>query len=156
MTNRVGQKHLIKCRCVLPQFKKLQNPPAHQFIVFSIIEEDNFLVSYAQCNNCGVIHKIVDACKSEIQSGKEHMNSLIKIDDIKHSIHQNFSSILENNNADLPTWLAVQFIVENKQWGNFAVITKDVEGDEIHGKCIRILGESLCKVEAFTRFEGAI
>ena len=154
--NKVGQKHLVKCRCCLPQFKQLENPPAHQFAVFSVIEEDQFKQSYAQCNNCGVIHKVVDICKSEIQSGKEYMNSLIRIEDLKHTMHANFASILENNSADLSTWQAVSYIVENKRWGDFVVLSKDTEGDEIHGKYLRILGESLCKVESFIRSAGVI
>lgn len=154
--NIIGQKHLVKCRCCLPQFKSLENPPAHQFPVFSVIEGDSFKQSYAQCNNCGVIHKVVDICVSEIQVGKEHMNSLIKLEDLKHSVHPNFSAILENNNADLPTWQALAFIVDNKRWGDFVVLSKDTEGDEIHGKYIRILGESLCKVESFIRSTGVL
>jgi hypothetical protein len=152
-----GQKHLIKCRCVLPQFKRLENPPVHQFIVFSVIQEDETVKPrYSQCNNCGVVHKVVDVCKSEIVSGKENMNSLIKIEDIKPSLHPNFVGILESSQADLATWESVQFIVENKQWGQFVVLTNDSEGEEIHGKYIRILGESMCKVETFMRSTGVV
>jgi len=152
-----GQKHLIKCRCVLPQFKRLENPPVHQFIVFSVIQEDETVKTrYSQCNNCGVVHKIIDVCKSEIVSGKENMNSLIKIEDIKPSLHPNFVGILESSQADLATWESVQFIVENKQWGQFVVLTHDSEGEEIHGKYIRILGESICKVETFMRSTGVV
>jgi hypothetical protein len=155
---KIGQKHLIKCRCILPQFKQRQNPPPHHFIVFSILDEEAGSVEtkYSQCNNCGTIHKIVDICKSEIQSGKENMNSLIRLEEIKPSLHSNFSSILEANNADLATWESVQFIVENKQWGNYVVLSTDNENDEIYGKYIRILGESICKVENFTRSSGVI
>ena len=152
-----GQKHLIKCRCVLPQFKRLENPPVHQFIVFSVIQEDETVKPrYSQCNNCGVVHKVVDVCKSEIVSGKENMNSLIKIEDIKPSLHPNFVGILESSQADLATWESVQFIVENKKWGQFVVLTNDSEGEEIHGKYIRILGESMCKVETFMRSTGVV
>jgi len=152
-----GQKHLIKCRCVLPQFKRLENPPVHQFIVFSVIQEDETVKPrYSQCNNCGVVHKVVDVCKSEIVSGKENMNSLIKIEDIKPSLHPNFVGILESSQADLATWESVQFIVENKQWGQFVVLTNDSEGEEIHGKYIKILGESMCKVETFMRSTGVV
>lgn len=155
---KIGQKHLIKCRCVLPQFKQHRDPPPHHFIVFSVLnEEDGNLESkYSQCNNCGVIHKIIDVCKSEIQAGKENMNSLIKLEDIKPCLHANFISILEANNADLSTWEAVQFIVENKQWGNHVVLSTDSENNEVYGKYIKILGESLCKVENFTRSSGVI
>lgn len=152
-----GQKHLVKCRCVLPQFKKLENPPPHQFVVFSILNDDgSVVIKYAQCNNCGIIHRVIDVCKSEIMSSKEHMNSLLKIEDIKPSLHANISNMLEVNSADLATWEAVQFIIENKRWGEFVVMTTETEGDEITGKYARILGDSLCKVETFARSSGLI
>jgi len=152
-----GQKHLVKCRCVLPQFKKLKNPPPHQFVVFSILNDDgSVVIKYAQCNNCGIIHRVTDVCKSEIMSSKEHMNSLLKIEDIKPSLHANISNMLEVNSADLATWEAVQFIVENKRWGEFVVMTTETEGNEIAGKYVRIFGDSLCKVETFTRSSGLI
>jgi hypothetical protein len=84
-------------------------------------------------------------------TGKEHMTSIIQIEDIKNSLHQNFVNILEGNSADLPTWEAVQFIVENKKWGEFVVLVTETEGEEITGKYIRILGDTMCKVETFTR-----
>jgi len=152
-----GQKHLITCRCILPQFKKMEDPPAHKFIVFSVVQDNgDVVVKYAQCNNCGVVHRVIDICKSEIISGKENMNSILQIDDIRPSLHVNFVGILDSNSADLATWEAVQFIVENKQWGSIAILTTETEGDELHGKYIRILGESLCKVEPFTRKVGGI
>lgn len=153
---KIGQKHLIKCRCVLSQFKKLENPPQHQFVVFSIIEDDVVVQKYAQCNNCGLIHKILDICTSEIQKNKENMNSIMKIEDIKPSLHPNISNVLEHNNVDLATWEAVQFYTENKLWGNYVLMSKDIDGDEIHGKYIKIISDSLCKVETFTRSSGVI
>lgn len=152
-----GQKHLVKCRCVLPQYKKLKDPPPHQFIVFSVVKDDgDVVVKYAQCNNCGIIHRVTNVCNSEIVIGKEYMNSLIKIEDIKASLAPNFINVLEANFADLPTWEATQFIIENKRWGDFVVLNSENEGGEIHGKYLRILGETLCKVESFTRTTGII
>jgi len=151
-----GQKHLIKCRCVLPQFKQLANPPQHQFTVFSLIKNDDTITKYSQCNNCGIIHKVIDVCKSEILSSKENIGSLIKIEDIKSSLHVNIINVLEVNFADIATWEAVQFIVENKNWGEFVVITSEIEDEEIHGKYIRVLGESLCKIETFVRSSGLL
>lgn len=147
-----GYKHLVKCRCVLPQFKRLENPPQHQFVVFSVLDKDgNVLPKFNQCNNCGLIHKIVDICKSEIQSGKESMKSILKIEDVKPSLHTNIASILEANSCDLASWEAALFIVENKQWGAYVVLTKETEGNEVNGKFVRIFSDSLCKVETFTR-----
>lgn len=152
-----GQKHLIKCRCVLPQYKNLKDPPAHRFVVFSVIKDDGDVVTkYSQCNNCGIIHRVTNICTSEIMPGKDHMNSLIKFEDIKASLAPNFIHVLEANAADLPTWEAIQFIVENKRWGDFTILTSETEGEEVTGKYIRVLGESLCKIESFTRSSGII
>lgn len=149
-----GTKHLIRCRCVMPQFKQLHEPPVHQFIVFSIInDDDTFQVKFAQCNNCGVIHKIIDACKSEIIQSRETMGSLIRIEDIKPSLPANLVSILENNSADLPTWEAAAFIFENKQWGNYTVLSTDSDSGVRQGKYLQILGENLFKVNTFIREE---
>jgi hypothetical protein len=61
-----GVKHLVRCRCILPQFKDKPNPPAHQFAVFSVLDDQDVLkVGFAQCNNCGIVHKVTDICLSE-------------------------------------------------------------------------------------------
>jgi hypothetical protein len=153
----IGQKHLIKCRCVLPQFKSKSEPPAHQFIVFSIINDDGTCVpKYSQCNNCGTLHKVTDICKSDVLVGKEYIKSLLTVEDIKSSLSSNVVSVLENNNVDIATWEAVQFAIENKRWGEIVVLSTDAEGDEIHGKYIKILGETLFKIESFMRSTGVL
>lgn len=152
-----GQKHLIKCRCVLPQFKDLSNPPQHQFVVFSQIDDnDNVVVKFSQCNNCGLIHKIIDMCNSEIISGKENMSSIITLDDIKLSMPSSLSSILERNNCDISTWEQAQFILENKQWGNFITLTQEEESGIRQGKYLRIMSETFFKIETFTREEQIV
>jgi hypothetical protein len=103
-----------------------------------------------------VIHKVTDLCKSEILAGKESAKAMITIDDIRPSIHPNFANILDVNSADLATWEAVQFFVENKKWGEVVVLTTEQDGNELHGKYLRIIGESLCKVESFTRSTGVV
>jgi len=150
----IACKHLVRCRCVMQQFKNMPEPPVHQFIVSSIVaDDDKVVVKFAQCNNCGVIHKIVDICRSEIIQGKEGMNSLIRIDDIKLSLPQNLVMMLESNNADLPTWEVVQFIYENKRWGEFVVITSESESGMRLGKYVRIFSENVFKVDSFVREE---
>lgn len=149
-----GQKHLVRCRCVLPQFKHATNPPAHQFTVFSVINDDNTVKpTFAQCTNCGVVHRVTEISRSQIIQGREAMGSILTIADIKPSLPEQLATVLEMNKADLPTWEAVQFIYENQQWGNFVVLTSDTEGDIKQGKYIRILGEKLFKVETYSREE---
>lgn len=155
-----GQKHLIKCRCILPQFKKVNDPPQHHFVVFSIVECDesdvtisNVKQKFAQCNNCGAIHKVIDICKSEIIPGKESLTSIRGIEEIKPGLPKGLVTILEANHADLATWEAVEFIYENKQWGNIVVLSVDTDEGLRQGKYVRILGESFFKIDTFTSEE---
>lgn len=150
-----GFKHLVTCRCVLPQFKRLKpEPPRHQFVVFSIINDDDSIKQkFAQCNNCGVIHKVTGICLSTIMIGKEDMKSIITIDDIRLSLPQQLANILDANDVDLATWEASQFFYENKDWSAFVVLNTDEEDGLRQGKYLRILGENLFKIEAFEREE---
>lgn len=151
-----GYRHLVKCRCVLPQYKGLLNPPAHQFVVFSILDDDSVKIKYAQCNNCGIIHKVTDICKSEIVAGKEFMNSIVKVEDIRLSLPPNLIDILERNNVDLAAWEQAQFILENKQWGSFVILAQEEESGTKQGKYVRIMSDTFFKVESFTREEVAV
>lgn len=149
-----GQRHLIKCRCVLQQFKSRPVPIVHQFMTFSVInDDDTVVVKYAQCNNCGLIHKVTDICTSEIMAGKEAMSSIVSIEDIKQSLPANLANILERHNVDISTWELAQFYLENKQWGNIIVLTQEDDSDTKHGKYVRMLSDSFFKIENFTRGE---
>lgn len=149
-----GLKHLIQCRCILPQFKKLQNPPRHKFVVFSVIADDgNTTTKFVQCNNCGIIHKVIDIGRSEIVSGREFMSSIMSIDEIRSSLPEKLANILTANDCDLPTWEAAKFINENKRWGEFVVLSSDEEDGMRQGKYVTIIGDNLIKVDSFTREE---
>lgn len=149
-----GIKHLIECRCVLPQFKSRKDPTRHKFVVFSVIKENDTVEhKFAQCNNCGIIHKVIDICKSEIQQGKENSSFILNVDDIKISLPKDLSFILEKYNLDLPSWEQASFIVDNKLWGHFIVLEQEEDGGSKIGKYVRILGENLFKIENFSREE---
>lgn len=151
----VGQKHLVKCRCVLPQFKNSHDPEKkqHRFTVFSEVIDDIVKHKFSQCNNCGLIHKVIDICTSEIMTGKEAMNSILTIDDIKPGLHPSLISILERYQCDLPTWEQAKFISENKKWGEIIILTSDFEDDTKVIKYLRVLGETLFKVDSHSRKE---
>lgn len=148
-----GQKHLITCRCVLPQFKRAPDPPQHQFVVFSIVNDDDTIQpKFAQCNNCGIIHKVTEINRSEVVS-RESMSSIKTSSDIKLGLPSNLVGLLEANDAELHTWEHAQFIIENKLWGDFIVLTTEVEDGLREGKYVRILGENMFKVDTFAREE---
>ena len=63
----IGTKHLIQCHCVLPQYRKMDNPIFHKFVVYSKFDEDGKVQHrLARCNNCDAVHRIIDFCRSEI------------------------------------------------------------------------------------------
>lgn len=142
---------MITCRCVLPQFKRTKDAPLHQFVVFSTEDDEgNFCVRFAQCNNCGIVHKVIDYCRSEI-CAKEAMASIPTIDDIKLALSPRLAEILDANNVDLATWEKAKFIIENKRWGDFVVLASDVDDDLRQGKYVQILGENLFTVSTYTQ-----
>jgi hypothetical protein len=153
-----GIKHLITCRCVLPQFKRREDPPQHQFVVFSVIDDDNNVrPKFAQCNNCGIIHKVTEINRSEIMASREDMRSIAKITDIRLGLPQGLAALLEQNDVDLPTWEMAEFIYSRQDWGQFVVLSTDEAEGTRQGKYVSILGANLFKVETFSReekFEG--
>jgi hypothetical protein len=145
-----GIKHLLECHCVLPQYKNSPNPIFHKFIVFSVVDDSDTVVpKYVQCNNCGIIHKVIDLCQSEIITGKEELRSIATIDEIKLSLSDDLSRLLEVYNVGLPTWEHLQYIVENKAWDNRIILTKDDMNDEIQGKQLSFNKEGVPKLETF-------
>ena len=144
-----GVKHLIQCHCVLPQFKNSANPVFHKFVVFSLIDDsDTVQPKFAQCNNCGVIHKVVDLCKSELTS-KEDSKSISSIKDIELSIQPELASVLKNYNCDLATWEQVEWIVLTNAFENFVILTREEIDNEIHGKRLLFLENGRFRIEAF-------
>ena len=100
----VGVRHLIQCHCVLPQYRKSENPIFHKFVVFSMIDKNEEVLSkFAECNNCGVIHNITDICKSEIVHSVEDARSIVTIDDIIPTLPPNIVSILSSHKINDPS-----------------------------------------------------
>lgn len=146
-----GIKHLIECHCVLPQFRDRRDPVYHRFVVFSEIDDnDNVIVKYAQCNNCGVVHRVTDIAKSEIILGKDESVSIVSIDDIKLSLPSNVVSVLESYAVDLPTWEEVAYVLENQRWGSIVILSSEEKLGKIEGKCLRFLGPLSVKIEPYS------
>lgn len=149
-------KHLIECKCILPQFRSMPNPPWHKFIVFSVIDDKGACKpSYAQCTNCNAVHKVTEVGLSQILN-KDTMLSLPTIEDLKTDMPDWLVAILERHECELPTWQEAKFIYDNKMWGRSVILAKERDGDSIMGKYVIILGESLHKIESFERFDGLV
>lgn len=143
-----GVKHLVTCRCVLPQFEESPDPPLHQFVVFSVLVDDQVIPKYVQCNACDIIHKVTDICKSEIVAGREHMGSIMSIDDIKMGLPEQLVAILEKSDVDKATWEQAQWIVDNERWGEHIVLSSETIEGLKQVKYVRILGKGLFQMNS--------
>lgn len=122
----------------------------HKFIVFSIIDESDTVVpKYAQCNNCGTIHKVYDICKSEIITGKDEMKSTSKIEDFKFRLPNDLVNLLVNYNCEISIWENVYFAFSNEKWGTKIILTRESINDETFGKVLNIKNERQFLVEDF-------
>jgi len=156
MAAKEYSKHLIECKCVLPQFKNHNPPKWHCFIVFSEIDESGAVIpSYAQCNNCGIVHKVIEISTSTIL-GKDSISSLPQIDELKSSIPDKLAKILESYNCELPVFQEVIFILEHQLWGRPVILTKELLDNMMVGKYLVIIGESLWKINNFQEEIGDV
>jgi hypothetical protein len=147
-----GVKHLVECHCVLPQFRERKIPVYHKFTVFSVIDKsDTVIPTYAQCNNCGTVHKIYDVCKSEIIAGKDESAVVEKKSDISVSLPSSLVELFESYGLETPDYQYARFIIENKMWDTIIVLTAENEGEARSGKILRFVSDEKFRVEPFTR-----
>jgi hypothetical protein len=147
-----GIKHLVQCHCILPQYRDRKDPIFHQFVVFSVVDDSDTVVpKYVQCNNCAIVHKVVDICRTELAVGKDELSTMMTVDDVAITIPQDIRSVLESYKADIATWENVQFILQQKCWGNHVVLTHDVVKEDVQGKLLMFNGPGLFNIETFIR-----
>ena len=132
-----GIKHLIQCHCVLPQYRNASPQIFHKFVVFSLVEDDQVKEKIVQCNNCGVLHRILDHCRSEILFGKEESASIRTVEDIELSIPERLAAYLKSQNIDIATWEQVEWLVEGAQESE-VVIRRDEQGGRTNLKILTI------------------
>jgi len=145
-----GVKHLVQCHCILPQFKESSDPVFHKFVVFSIIDDsDTVQPKFAQCNNCGIVHKVTDICKSEL-TNKEDAKFIPNIDDIKFSIPADLTKLLESYQSDIATWEQAEWIYLTKRWDQWITLAKEESEDgDVHGKRLIFTDDGRFRIEAF-------
>ena len=144
-----GVLHLIECHCCLPQYKNSKKPVYHKFKVFSILDDGDTVISkHSQCNNCGVVHHVIDICKSEIITGRDEI-ILLSREDIQLMIPSSISNILTQYKCDLPTWEKTLFIFQNGKWGYYVIVDKQETEEEVSGKMLKIQSLTKFLIEPF-------
>lgn len=144
-----SSKHIIQCRCVLNQFRNKKNPPLHKFIAFSSLDDDDKVEpTFVSCNNCGITHKIVDLCKSEILENSEN-SPVITIKDILISLPSELREIFESYEVDLATMQNALWIIDNQLWGSKLILLKKELEDRVEGKYLVFKQPNQYRIETF-------
>ena len=145
-----GIKHLIECHCVLPQYRKVENPPYHRFIVFSLIDDSETIIpKHAKCNNCGVVHNVIDVCKSEVLLGQE-VGAVMTKSDCGMMLPSGVKQMLETYNCEVPDWEHALYILQNEKWGDFIIIHREeTEQGDLTGKILKFNGPGNYRLEPF-------
>ena len=104
-----------------------------------------------QCNNCSIVHKVVDICKSEIVAGLEFSNAVTRLDEVQQGLPDNVASILTKANCDLATWENVAFLMETSLEGFEVPIAKEENAGLTQIKLLVVDKQGKAKVKTVTR-----
>ena len=146
-----GTKHLIQCHCILPQYRNSEDPVFHQFIVFSILDEesDTVIPKFSSCNNCGAVHKVIDICKSEMVTGRDEVVTQMTTDDFKFSLPADLYELLLLYQKDVADFEHAQFILENERWNDHIILTREEIDNMSQGKLVKFLERNRLRVESY-------
>jgi len=130
-------KHLIECQCILPQYKKQTAPFFHKFPVFSLFkgnendEFTNIVEKYVKCNNCELVHKVYDICKSELLKNSDDYTDLVTtLDDLKYSLPADLIDLMSKNKIiDIADYEMALYLFENKIDDRIIISRKTVDKD---------------------------
>ena len=90
---------------------------------------------HAKCNNCGVVHNVVDIGKSEILPGQE-TGAVMDIDDVKIMMPDSLNRMLSTYNCDIATWENVLFVLQHNKFPSSIVLDRNEENGVISGKIL--------------------
>jgi len=149
--NKEYVKHLVRCKCILPQYRQMTDPPFHKFVVFSELNQDALVVqSLAMCPACGAVHKIREVGLSDILR-KEDAPSILTIDELKTSLPDKLQTALIGYDLELHQWQEMKWILDNETWGRSVILTRDTADGLTSGKYLQFFGPLNWKFSGFTR-----
>lgn len=125
-----GVKHLVQCHCVLPQFRGLDPPVFHKFVVFSVVGDDDAVVErVAKCPNCDALHRVTEIGRSEIIAGKDGSASVLDIEDVKSQLPTALVSVLDRHKVDEATYEQALYYVNTYNTEDPIVLARESLGD---------------------------
>ena len=120
----------------------------HKFPVYSKIGEDGVLIpKLVKCNNCDALHYVSRVGQSEIRGGKDQTEVVIKKEDIALMIPHALHNVLNNYDCDISSWEHALDILNEKRWGEFVVLKRDIIDENHQVKILIINGNNNFKIE---------
>jgi hypothetical protein len=130
----------------------MPNPKFHQFVVFSLLDDNLEVVpSTVKCNFCGAVSTVTGIGKLTPQRAEQ--SSAIEApeeiqDQLPPELFKKLSSYVAG--IDLPTWQEIRHIYENEYcWGVCPVVlaheTDQATGSDV-AKVLNILGRTMYNV----------
>ena len=113
-------------------------------------DSDTVIVKYAECNNCGAVHKIYDLCKSEIVVGRDAVRSQLSIEDFKYSLSDSLYDLLIQYGKDLPDFEYAQYVMDNETWDDHLILTREEIDGHVQGKILRFINKEKFRIESYT------
>ena len=105
------------------------------------------------CNNCGVVHRVYDLCRSEILNNVEGTRSSITVEDISLMIPESVLNLLKTYEKELPDYEHVKFMLDENKVGDFIVLSQELNDGRKSGKVLKHKGNGKFEIEPFSRSE---
>ncbi len=133
--------------------KNKPDPPLHKFVVFSVQQNDKIVEKLSTCNNCGVVHRVYEVCKSEILNNFEGTKSSLTIEDISIMLPASVSEIMKTYERELPDYEHIRFILDEDKKDEFIVLSQEFNDGRKTGKVLKYKGKGKFEIEPFSRSE---
>lgn len=122
--------------------------------MFSTITNDVVDPKFVQCNNCGIVHKVYDLCKSEIVQGRDELRSVTRLEEVSLSLPQDLREVLKSYECDITVWEHLRFILDEQRWGDRVVLTRESINGEITGKVMTVSARDRFSLEDYISREN--
>jgi hypothetical protein len=133
--------------------KNKSDPPLHKFVVFSIQENDKTLEKLVTCNNCGVVHRVFEICRSDILNNFEGTRSSLTLEDISMQLSESIRDILVSYEKELADYEHIKFMIDENVIDDFIVLSQEFNDDRKSGKVLKYKGDGKFAIEPFSRSE---
>ena len=138
---------------MLPQYRNLKDPIYHKFSVFSEYDEENDEIQekFSNCNNCGITHKIIDVCRSEIVYGKEDIR-ILSYEDFSKTLPHSLFELLVQNNCEICDFEYAQYILDYDLFSddkNFIILSRETVDGSVTGRLLKFISKDKFRVEQY-------